>query len=268
MKVAFVGGGNMAGALIGGMLEAGFSANDIDVLEIDIARGAELSERYRVRAHAAPGAWLSAAEVIVLAVKPQQMRAAVDSIKPYLKQPLVLSIAAGVRATTIASWIGSDRIVRAMPNTPALIRAGISGVAALAGVNTEQKAVAERILKAVGEVIWLDYEEMLDPVTAVSGSGPAYVFFFIEAMQQAARELGLDDAAARALCVQTFIGAARLAAESQDPIALLRERVTSKGGTTAAALASLDADGVKQAIVKAVRAASVRARELGDESAL
>ena len=157
MKVAFVGGGNMADALIGGMLEAGFSANDIDVLEIDIARGAELSERYRVRAHAAPGAWLSAAEVIVLAVKPQQMRAAVDSIKPHLKQPLVLSIAAGVRATTIARWIGSDRIVRAMPNTPALIRAGISGVAALAGVNTEQKATAERILKAVGEVIWLDY---------------------------------------------------------------------------------------------------------------
>ncbi len=263
MKVAFIGGGNMAGALIGSMLDAGFSANGIDVLEIDAARRTELIERYKVGAHEGPGDWLSASEVVVLAVKPQQMQEATAAIAPYLQRPLVLSIAAGVRAKAIAGWLATNMIVRAMPNMPALIRAGITGAVALADVRAEQKAAADRILRAAGAVIWLDDEAMLDAVTAISGSGPAYVFYFIEAVQAAAREMGFDEVQARALAVQTFVGAAQLAAQAPESIEQLREQVTSKGGTTAAALASFERDEVKQAIVRAAHAARTRATELG-----
>ncbi|MDH5209803.1 MAG: pyrroline-5-carboxylate reductase [Burkholderiaceae bacterium] len=264
MKIAFVGGGNMAAALIGGLAQAG-GGHDIEVLEIDAGRAGDLQARFGVQAHGVAGAWLGSAEIVVLAVKPQQMRAAVDAIRPHLARPLVLSIAAGVRASTLARWLGSDVVVRTMPNTPALIGAGITGAAALPGVSAGQRAAAELILRAVGEVVWFDDESMLDPVTAVSGSGPAYVFFFIEAMQQAAREMGLTEAQSRSLSVQTFLGAARLAAASDEPAAVLRERVTSKGGTTAAALQCFEADRVKAAIVRALHAANARARELGDE---
>lgn len=264
MKIAFVGGGNMAAALIGGLAQAG-GGHDIEVLEIDAGRASDLQARFGVQAHGAAGAWLAPAEIVVLAVKPQQMRAAVDAIRPHLARPLVLSIAAGVRARTLARWLGSDVVVRTMPNTPALIGAGITGAAALPGVSAGQRAAADLILRAVGEVVWFDDESMLDPVTAVSGSGPGYVFFFIEAMQQAAREMGLTEAQSRSLSVQTFLGAARLAAASDEPAAVLRERVTSKGGTTAAALQCFEADRVKAAIVRALHAANARARELGDE---
>ena len=264
MKIAFVGGGNMAAALIGGLAQAG-GGHDIEVLEIDAGRASDLQARFGVQAHGAAGTWLGSAEIVVLAVKPQQMRAAVDAIRPHLARPLVLSIAAGVRASTLARWLGFDVVVRTMPNTPALIGAGITGAAALPGVSAGQRAAAELILRAVGEVVWFDDESMLDPVTAVSGSGPAYVFFFIEAMQQAAREMGLTEAQSRSLSVQTFLGAARLAAASDEPAAVLRERVTSKGGTTAAALQCFEADGVQAAIVRALHAANARARELGDE---
>lgn len=265
MRISFIGGGNMATALIGGMLDAGFRSEDIDVLEPDAAKGAELAHRFDCAAHVQPGEWLTAAEVIVLAVKPQQFHEAAQSIKPFIARPLVVSIAAGVRAASIARWLGTEHVVRAMPNTPALIRAGISGVIALPAVTEPQRAAAARILQAVGEIVWLDNEALLDPVTAISGSGPAYVFYFIEALQEAARELGLDAAQARALAIQTFAGAARLAAEADEPVEVLRERVTSKGGTTAAALASLEKDRVKAAIARAVKAASLRAVELGDE---
>jgi pyrroline-5-carboxylate reductase len=264
MNIAFIGGGNMAAALIGGMKRAG-AAPSISVLEIDEARRQQLREQFGVVAHGAAGAWLGAADTVVLAVKPQQMRNAVEAIKPFLGRPLVLSIAAGVRAGTLARWLGSDVIVRTMPNTPALIGAGITGAAALGGVTSGQRAAAEQILRAVGDVLWFDDESMLDPVTAISGSGPAYVFYFIEAMQQAALDMGLDEVQARRLAVQTFLGAAQLAAASSDPASVLRERVTSKGGTTAAALARFEADQVKSAIVKALHAANARAKELGDE---
>ena len=263
MNIAFVGGGNMAGALIGGMLGAGFDAAQLHVLEVDSARGAEMSQRHRVSVHGAPGEWLKACEVVVLAVKPQQMHEAAAAIQPYLAQPLVLSIAAGVHADTIAGWLANDRVVRAMPNMPALIRAGITGAFALTEVSAAQKSAADRILAAVGSVIWLDDEALLDAVTAVSGSGPAYVFYFIEALQNAARDLGFDAAQARALSLQTFVGTTQLAAQSQETIAALREKVTSKGGTTAAALASLERDHVDEAIARAIRAAAFRARELG-----
>lgn len=263
MKVAFIGGGNMAGALIGGMRESGFAAADIAVLEIDSVRGAELASRHQVDVHTRPGPWLNAAAAIILAVKPQQMQQATTSIKSDLAAPLVLSIAAGVRATQIADWLGTRAIVRAMPNMPALIRAGISGAVALREVSAEQRSAADRILSAVGNVLWLDDEAMLDAVTAVSGSGPAYVFYFVEAMQDAARELGFDDAQAKTLAIETFVGAARLAAQSEEPVDVLRERVTSKGGTTAAAIASLERDKVAEAVRRAVHAAALRAAELG-----
>jgi pyrroline-5-carboxylate reductase len=264
MKIAFIGGGNMAAALIGGMKRAGLD-HPVAVLEIDAARRKQLEDQHGATAHGEAGEWLAKCEAIVLAVKPQQMRIAVESIRPFLARPLVLSIAAGMRASTLARWLGSDVIVRTMPNTPALIGAGITGAAALAGVTPGQRDLAEQILGAVGQVVWFDNESLLDPVTAISGSGPAYVFFFIEAMQQAALDMGLDDAQARTLAVQTFVGAARLAATSPEPVSVLRERVTSKGGTTAAALASLEADEVRSAIVRALKAANARAKELGDE---
>ena len=263
MKVAFIGGGNMAGALIGGMLQAGFKPSEIDVLEIDVARGAELTARHSVIAHPQPGDWLQTSEIIVLAVKPQQIREAAASIKPHLKRPLVLSIAAGIRAHTISESLATNQVVRAMPNMPALIRAGITAATSLPDVSAAERGRADRILSAVGAVIWLDDESMLDAVTALSGSGPAYVFYFIEAMQKVALEMGFNEAQARALTLHTFAGSAELAMQSHESAAALRQKVTSKGGTTAAALASFDDDKVDEAIARAVRAAAARARELG-----
>jgi pyrroline-5-carboxylate reductase len=264
MNIAFIGGGNMAAALIGGMKRAG-ATHAIAALEIDAARREQLARELGVTTHAAAGDWLGGCEVVVLAVKPQQMRAAVDAIRPFLRRPLVVSIAAGVRAATLARWLASDVIVRTMPNTPALIGAGITCAVALAGVSAAQRDAADAMLRAVGDVLWLDDEALLDPVTALSGSGPAYVFYFIEAMQQAAAALGFSESQGRRLAVQTALGAARLAAASDEPAAVLRARVTSKGGTTAAALASFETDGVGAALVRGVLAANARARELGDE---
>lgn len=264
MKIGFIGGGNMATALIGGLLRGGAS-HAIAVLEIEPTRARALRDAHNVEVHATPGDWLAPCDVVVLAVKPQQMAGAVAAIRPHLARPLLLSIAAGVRARTMARWLSSDVIVRTMPNTPALIGAGITGAVALAGVTPQQRASAEAILRAVGDVIWFDDEALLDAVTAVSGSGPAYAFFLIEAMQQAGRELGLPDAAARQLALATVSGAAQLAAASHEAVEVLRERVTSKGGTTAAALATLEAARVKDAFVAAIRAADARAREMGDE---
>ena len=263
MKVAFVGGGNMAGALIGGMLHAGFEASEIDVLEIDSARGAALAERHHVRIHQRPGDWLRSSEVVVLAVKPQQMREVAAAIRPHLTHPVVLSIAAGVRVQSLEDWLATGKIVRAMPNLPALIRAGVTAAIALPAVSAAEKAGADKILSAVGTVLWLEDEAMLDAVTALSGSGPAYIFYFIEAMQAVAREMGFDESQARALTLNTFAGAAQLALQSQDSASALREKVTSKGGTTAAALASFERDKVDEAIARAIWAAAERARELG-----
>jgi pyrroline-5-carboxylate reductase len=264
MKIGFIGGGNMAAALIGGMT-GGPGGHAIAVLEIDAARAQALRDRYAIETHASAGPWLAGCDVVILAVKPQQLADAVASIHPHLARPLVLSVAAGVRASTLARWLASDVIVRAMPNTPALIRAGITGAAALGGVTPQQRAAAEELLRAVGDVVWFDDEALLDAVTAVSASGPAYVFYLIESMQRAARELGLADEHARRLAIATALGAAQLAAQSGESAEVLRERVTSKGGTTAAAVAKLDAAGVKDAFVAAICAAAARAREMGDE---
>ncbi|HQR68990.1 MAG TPA: pyrroline-5-carboxylate reductase [Burkholderiaceae bacterium] len=263
MNLAFIGGGNMAQAMLGGMQASGMVTASMHVLEPDAAKGAEMAQAYGVTPHETPGDWLRAVEVVVLAVKPQTAREAVAAVVQYLGTPLVVSIVAGVRGATLARWLGHQRIVRAMPNTPALIRAGITGAVGLDEVSTSQHDKADRILRSIGQVVWLTDESLLDPVTAISGSGPAYVFYFIEALQEAAREMGFTEEQGRLLAVETFVGAARLAQFGAERVALLRERVTSKGGTTAAALACFERDDIRRRIVDGVRAARDRAAEMG-----
>ena len=194
------------------------------------------------------------------------MKEVVAQLQPHVSKQLILSIAAGIRAVDLSRWLnGYDAIVRTMPNTPALIGKGITGMVATAGVSQQQRDAADAIMCAVGATVWLDDEALIDPVTAVSGSGPAYVFYFIEAMQQAAQEMGLTAEQGTHLAIATFVGASQLAAQSPEPVSVLRERVTSKGGTTYAALTSMEASGVKDAIVKAMKDAAARGKELGEE---
>ncbi len=267
LKIAFIGGGNMAQALIGGLAGTLTAAANIHVVDVIPATLDGLAQRFGVTTASAPSAALAAADVIVLAVKPQQMRDVVASLKPFVQSSqLLLSIAAGIRAADLSRWLGGHQaIVRTMPNTPALVGKGITGAVAMAGVSPDQRQMADAILRAVGETVWIDDEAQIDAVTALSGSGPAYVFYFIEAMQQAAVELGLTAEQGRQLAQATFAGAAELAIRSDEPVSLLRERVTSKGGTTYAALQSMEASGIKSAIVQALHAAAARGRELGDE---
>ena len=265
MKIAFIGGGNMAAALIAGLLRAGRRPAEIVAVEIDDGACARLRRQFGIEAFTSPDATLEQAGALVLAVKPQFMREACEAARPHLGDPLVLSVAAGIRAADIARWLGRTAIVRTMPNTPALIGRGVTGMAATAQVSAAQRELAESILRTAGAVVWFDDEATLDAVTAVSGSGPAYVFYFIEALARAGTELGFTAEQARELAVQTFVGAAQLAADSPEPLATLRARVTSKGGTTAAALSWLEANAVEARIAEAVHAAHRRARELGDE---
>ena len=270
MKITFLGGGNMASALIGGMIERGFAAGDIQVVELGDAARAALESRFGVRAVAGFDAAALGCDVLVLAVKPQQMKAALAPLAGQLAGQLVISIAAGLRLADLGRWLGATgaphtRLVRCMPNTPALIGAGITGLYADPSVDAAGRAAAERILAAVGSTVWADAEAQMDAVTAISGSGPAYVFHFIEALEAAGRSLGFDEAGARRLAIDTVLGAARLAASSEDSPAVLRQKVTSKGGTTEAALASLAAAGWHDALVAAVKAAEARGRELGEQ---
>ena len=268
MMISFIGGGNMASALIAGLAGKLTAGVNIHVVDPNADALAHLSAQYGVSTAATIGEALALSDVIVLAVKPQNMREVAAALLPHLAalQPLILSIAAGIRAADLSRWLcGYGAIVRTMPNTPALIGMGITGMVAMDGVSAAQKAAANDIMQAVGQTVWLDDEAQIDPVTAVSGSGPAYVFYFIEAMQQAAVELGLSQEQGRQLALATFTGAAQLAAQSSDPVPVLREKVTSKGGTTYAALASMESSGVKQKIIDAVKAAAARGREMGAE---
>jgi pyrroline-5-carboxylate reductase len=271
MKISFIGGGNMATALIAGLAGTVAASGDIHVVDPSTDACARLRDAYGVSTAPEIGAEVAASEVIVLAVKPQQMRDVALRLQTELQsqlqnRPLVLSIAAGIRGADLSRWLGGyGAIVRTMPNTPALIGQGITGMVAMAGVSEAQRHAADRILQAVGQTVWLDTEDLIDPVTAVSGSGPAYVFFFLEAMQAAAVEMGLSNEQGRQLALATFTGAAQLAAQSSEPVEVLRQRVTSKGGTTHAAITSMDAAGVKEAIVAAMKAAAARGRELGEE---
>jgi pyrroline-5-carboxylate reductase len=273
MKIAFIGGGNMAAALIAGLAGKLVPGTNIHVVDPNPASLEKLAREHGVTVAAAAGAEVAGAEVIVLAVKPQSMREVTQQLLPSLqaaqqagRTPLLLSIAAGIRAADLSRWLGGyGAIVRTMPNTPALIGMGVTGMVASGGVSAQQRDAADQIMKAVGSTVWLDNEALIDPVTAVSGSGPAYVFYFIEAMQQAALEMGLTAEQGTQLAIATFTGAAQLAAQSPDPVSVLRERVTSKGGTTYAALTSMEEDGVKAAIVKALHAAAARGKELGEQ---
>src|SRR5262245_18554141 len=266
MDITFIGGGNMATALAGGLVAKGFAARSMKVVEVLPDARKRLADSLGVATFEAPALAAPYGDVVVLAVKPQQKRDAASAVAPHLKDELVLSIAAAIRLVDLGRWLGGyPCLARCMPNTPALISLGVTGLYARPEVAPAQRAHAQAILEAVGEGLWVDEEAMLDPVTAVSASGPAYVFYLIEALERAAREVGFDEAAARRLAIGTFRGAAELAARSPDAPASRRERVTSKGGTTERALASLRADEVGEAILRAVRAANERARELGDE---
>lgn len=265
MKITFLGGGNMASAMISGLLQRGFAASDIEVLEVNADARKKLHSDYGVFCHSGPDNLAWASDVIVLAVKPQQMKEALASLVPCLNDQVVVSIAAGLRLEALSRWLGGyRRIVRAMPNTPAMIGAGMTGLMALPEVSASERAAADTVLAAAGETLWVDCEEKMDAITAVSGSGPAYAFLFIEAMQEAAIELGFSADEARRLSLATVAGAAKLAAASAEPAAVLRQRVTSKAGTTEAALNVMFERGVKEGVIAGIHAANTRSAELGD----
>jgi pyrroline-5-carboxylate reductase len=266
MKITFIGGGNMAFALIGGLKKQGFSAAGIQVVDPVAETRQRLTDAFGVRCAPAIDVAALHCDVLVLAVKPQQMKAAVAPAAGKLSGQLVVSIAAGLRLADIGRWLGGHaNLVRAMPNTPALVGAGIAGLFAAPDVDREGRATAEKILRAVGRTLWVEDEDLMDVVTAVSGSGPAYVFYFIEALQNAGIAQGLPAETARLLAIETFVGAARLAAESDEPVTELRARVTSKGGTTAAAVDAFDMADVGAGIARGVEAAARRGRELCDQ---
>ncbi|EGF31217.1 Pyrroline-5-carboxylate reductase [Oxalobacteraceae bacterium IMCC9480] len=266
LTLSFIGGGNMANALIGGLRARLGAAAVIHVVDPNPDALARLAQQFEVSTSTQVDAALATSSVILLAVKPQHMKEVALQLAPHLSGQLVISIAAGIRSADLSRWLGGHgAIVRCMPNTPALIAQGITGMVASAGVSAEQRAAADTVLQAVGATVWLDDEALIDAVTAVSGSGPAYVFYFLEAMQQAAQELGLTAEQGKTLALATFAGATQLAAQSPDPIGVLREKVTSKGGTTYAALTSMENAGVKQSIVTAMKAAAARGKALGEE---
>ena len=265
MKITFLGGGNMASALIGGMLNTGFPVSDIAVIEIGAESRERLERKYGIRCYAEAESSALNCDVLLLAVKPQQMRDACASLQKHLRQQLVISIAAGLRLADLSRWLGGyDKLVRTMPNTPAMIGSGVTGLFALPSVSEAERLGTERVLQAVGSTLWVTDEAHIDAVTAISGSGPAYVFLFIEALEQAALDLGFTTRQARQLAIETVLGAAKLAAQSDELASVLRERVTSKGGTTEAALHIMDERGVKDGIIAGALAAYARSGELGE----
>jgi pyrroline-5-carboxylate reductase len=264
-QVAFIGGGNMASAVIGGLLQAGWPASAITVLEPFAEPAQRLRERWGVQVLAAAGPELASAQVVLWAVKPQLFSEAAGPCAAFVQGALQLSVMAGIRCEAIVAATGASRVVRTMPNTPALVGQGMTGLFALPAVGASERAQVEQLLAPTGAMLWVEQEAQLDAVTALSGSGPAYVFFFLEAMIQAGTELGLSAEQARRLALGTFSGAAALAGQSDEAPELLRQRVTSKGGTTYAAISSMQASGVQPAFVQAMHAAAQRAKELGDE---
>jgi pyrroline-5-carboxylate reductase len=265
LRIAFIGGGNMATAIIGGLVRQGLPPAQVAVVEPFEEARMRLRQQFGVAAQERADASLATASLVVWAVKPQTFKDAAAQAGPHVRKALQLSVAAGIRSDSIAHWVATQRIVRAMPNTPALVGKGMTALFARAAVSTEERGQVEQVIATTGESLWVDEEKQLDAVTALSGSGPAYVFYFLEAMTQAGAEMGLGEEQARRLAIGTFAGASELARASSEPLQVLRERVTSKGGTTHAALTSMEQDGVKAAFVKALHAACTRAQELGDE---
>jgi pyrroline-5-carboxylate reductase len=263
--IAFIGGGNMASAIIGGLIRQGMKPDQITVVEPFAETAAKLHRDFGITALASAGPALSQAELVVWAVKPQIFSEAAAPVMPHTRGALHLSVAAGIRTDSICRWVGTDRVVRCMPNTPALVGQGITGLFPCASVTAADRTQVEQVIGTTGQFLWLTQESQLDAVTALSGSGPAYVFYFLEAMTEAGVGMGLSAEQAYQLAVATFAGASSLAAASTESPEVLRQRVTSKGGTTYAALSAMEACGMKASFVKAMQAAEVRARELGDE---
>ena len=268
-RIALIGGGQMARALIGGWVQRGVPATSIAVADPTASQRDWLAAAFPgVRLHANNDAAAADADVWVLAVKPQLLGGVMQALAPTYarRRPLVVSIAAGIRAVDLVRWLGGDaRVIRSMPNRPALIGAGVTALCADATVAAADRALATRLLEAAGSVVWVDSEEQIDAVTAVSGSGPAYFFLLIELLEAAAIAEGLSPGVARQLAIETAAGAARLAAESSDDPGTLREQVTSRGGTTAAALAVFEAADLRGIVARAVAAAAQRSRELAAE---
>ena len=262
MHITFIGGGNMATAIIAGLIKA--APCQISVVEPNADKREQLARQFGVTALAQLPVYFGSGQIVVLAVKPQQLREVCGELASRLDGALVLSIAAGVGVSALSRWLdGHERIVRIMPNTPAMIGKGVAGLFAPRGVGEQDRDAAERIMAAAGSTVWLDEESGIDDITAISGSGPAYVFYFIEGLIDAARQMGFDDATARELALGTFEGAVALARHSGEDIATLRANVTSKGGTTEQAIASFDASELKSAILRGARACRARSVELG-----
>lgn len=264
-RIAFIGGGNMASAIISGLIKQGLSPAHIDVLEPFAEAQTRLQTSFGITAQPQAGAFLANAGLVVWAVKPQTFKEATQAVAPHTRSALHLSVAAGIRSDSIAAWLDTERVVRAMPNTPALIGQGISGLFARASVTTQDKTRIDQVIATTGQSLWLDAEDQLDVVTALSGSGPAYVFYFMEAMTTAGTEMGLSRAQAHQLAVATFCGASALAQASSESPQVLRQRVASKGGTTFAAISSMEDNDVRALFIDAMYAARERAKELGDE---
>lgn len=260
----------MAGALIEGLLGQGCEPSRLTVVEVSEAAQRKWIER-GLQVLSQPSDALSQCDVWVLAVKPQQLQAVVLSARPFLQVgTLVISIAAGIALSSLSQWLGQEgapwpSVIRAMPNTPALVGQGVTGLAAADGVGQNQRSMAQQILGSVGEVVWVRDDDQIDAVTALSGSGPAYVFRFIEGLMAGGQALGLDPQQARALALATVSGAATLAARSVDPVEVLRDKVTSKGGTTAAALDVMHTHQFHETVVQAMKAAYERAGQLSAE---
>jgi pyrroline-5-carboxylate reductase len=265
--LTFIGGGNMAASLIGGLIADGWSPDRIRVADPDANRLTGLAQRFPIRTSADNLEVIQGADALVLAVKPQLLGEVARQIAPAIPhQAVVISIAAGIRETTLRDWLGSDcAIVRCMPNTPALVQSGATALYANPQVSEAQRSLAESVLRAVGLALWVEDEALMDAVTALSGSGPAYFFLFMEALQAAGTELGLPAETARLLTLQTAFGAAKMALESRDNAATLRRQVTSPGGTTERALEVLLQENLQATVLKALQAAAARSRELAAE---
>lgn len=267
-RLSFIGAGNMARSLIGGLIADGWDPAGISVSDPDTQQLSSLGAHFRVHTDTSNQAVAAAADVVVLAVKPQVLKEVAEDLAASIEtaRPLVISIAAGVRAPDLDRWLGGRcALVRCMPNTPALVQSGATALFANAAVSSQQRDLAETILRAVGLAIWVDDEDLMDAVTALSGSGPAYFFLVIEALQEAGRNLGLNDKTARLLALQTAFGAAKMALESTDDAAVLRQRVTSPGGTTEKALAVLEDGHLRVLFNDALTAARDRSRELAEQ---
>ena len=265
VTIAFIGGGNMASAILGGLIRQGVRPEQVTVIEPFADTAAQLQRQWGVTVLPAASPVLAQAQLVVWAVKPQLFSEAAAPVLPYTQTALHLSVAAGIRTDSLCRWVGTQRVVRSMPNTPALVGQGMTALYPCPQVSADDRLLVEQVMGTTGQYLWVTQESQLDAVTALSGSGPAYVFYFLEAMTEAGVDMGLPQAQAYQLAVATFAGAASLAAASSETPEVLRQRVTSKGGTTYAALTAMEAAGMKPAFIQAMRAAEQRARELGDE---